>query len=617
VTFDLGETLIKEYGSGEMALQKMIEKATLENCEAVLKRIAAVPTETEREIHLQRLAERLKVPKRKIEKDLKGFAEDARTGTNPKARTANFPGLVDLVMDEKGNVAFLVKNGNSLDVIHRNKSGEAYYLPPGREFLPFGIPRTSEVQRWHLEDSDSLLFQDLLGYFKRFSYLPDSLWLIVACKVLLTYLQDHPDIYYLPMLLFWAVPERGKSRTGKAFTYVAFRGIHLVDIREANLFRYSQDLKATLFFDLKDLWKKAERNSAEDILLMRYEKGAKVGRVLYPERGAHEDMVYFDVYGPTVMATNEPVHKILDTRCLTITMPNKPGEYDNPTPEVAQELRARITAWRARVMDSPLPEIDRVPCLTGRLWDISKPLLQVCKMVYPEGLEGLKDGLAQLAGQRLEERRESIEGQIVSVINDLSKESEDAFEWVIKTQKVLDELNCNRAEGKKLTPQYLGKRLKAMGLCTRHVHGYSEMVLTRNDFNTLLAQFGIIDPPTPPETLPNSTTHSNQRLSAPCAGRELVESEESNTKTLPSEGIGMKRFGSLVDSGREFLGERGRKIFEGEPVPVACLICKGTRFWRRRDGKKWVCEVCHPPVTSNNQIVWSDSLTNQVPIVVT
>jgi len=564
VSFDLGETLLEEHGEGEMDLEEMIKRAKTEELEVILKRIAAVPTETEKDMHVQGLSEKLKVPKRKIEKDLKGFAEHAGPGTIPKERTANFPGLVDLVTDEKGNVTFLVNTDDSLKTLPVYECGKTSYFPPERESLPFKIPRTREVQRWYSEDVDSRLFEDLLGYFKRFSYLPDNLWLIVACKVLLTYIYDHPDIYYLPIVLFWAVPERGKSRTGKAFTYAAYRGIHLVDIREANLFRYSQDLNATLFFDLKDLWKKAERNGAEDILLMRYEKGARVGRVLYPDRGAFRDMVHFDVYGPTIIATNEPVHKILDTRCLTITMPNKPGDYDNPTPENAQELRERLTAWRARVMDSRLPEIDPVQWLNGRLWDISKPLFQVFKIVYPEGMKGLEDGLREIAGQRLEDKKSSIEGQIVSVIHDLSKHSEDDREWVIKTQKILDDLNFDRSEGKKLTPQYLGKKLKAMGLHTRHVHGYSEVILNRTDYRTHLGQFGIIDSPISPETLPLSTTLIDQGISTACTGRESVESGETSTKSLPPESIGIKGSGSLVESGRVFSGDEGEIIIEGE-----------------------------------------------------
>ena len=104
--------------------------------------------------------------------------------------------------------------------------------------------------------------------------------------VFLTYLHDHPQIDYCPYLLFYAVPERGKSRTGKSVAYVAFRGIHLIELREANIFRYSQHLHGTLFFDLMDVSKKAERSGCDDILLLRAEKGAKCCRVIHPELGA-------------------------------------------------------------------------------------------------------------------------------------------------------------------------------------------------------------------------------------------------------------------------------------------------------------------------------------------
>ena len=270
------------------------------------------------------------------------------------------------------------------------------------------------------------------------------------------------------MLLFFAVPERGKSRTGKSITYISYRGIHVVDLREANLFRFSQNLKATIFFDLMDLWKKAEKNGAEDILLLRYEKGAQASRVIYPEKGAFNDMVFYDVYGSTLIATNKAVHKILSSRCININMPNKPGDYENPTPEKAQELKERLTAWRARVMNKPLPEIDLIQGLNGRLWDISKPLLQVCRLVYSQGFDELKNALLEVAGQRVEDKKESIEGQIIATLQELSPKG--LTEWIIKTSDLLKGLNEERPDTHKLTSQYVGKKLKVMGLHTTDVH---------------------------------------------------------------------------------------------------------------------------------------------------
>jgi len=153
-------------------------------------------------------------------------------------------------------------------ICHRNRE----LLYSREETLPVHPARASEVMRYYVQDDDSL-YDDLLSYLKRFSALDDEQWAVVAHYVFLTYLHDNPCIDYCAYILFYAVPERGKSRTGKTVTYVAFRGIHLVELREATIFRYSQNLHGTLFFDLQDISKKAERAGCDDILLLRAEKG--------------------------------------------------------------------------------------------------------------------------------------------------------------------------------------------------------------------------------------------------------------------------------------------------------------------------------------------------------
>lgn len=541
-------------------LSEVITEATTQNLPEILKGLAKVKSESERAILIAAVSKRLNIGKRFIQNDIKNLnkTEDRLT-----VYSAHFPGLVDLGLDENGNVAFLIKDKDFLGVATIWEIDGLLYSPPGKAYLPFELPRASEVIKQYKSDNDRQLFEAILSYLKRFSYLSDKQWLIIAFKIFLTYIQDHPDIHYLPMILFYAVPERGKSRTGKAAIYISYRGVYCVDLREANLFRFAQDLKATLFIDIMDLWKKAERNGSEDILLLRYERGAKATRVIYPEKGAFKDMVYYDVYGSTFIATNQAIHKILDSRSIPITMPNKPGDYENPTSEKAQELKERLTAWRARAMDVSLPEIEHIGELNGRLWDISKPLLQVCKLVYPEGFNNLKDALFEVAGQRIEDKKASIEGQIVSALYDLSPEIESVFEWTVKTQEVLDLLNKNRPEAYKLSPQYLGKRLSAMGIKTRKVHGYSEVILKKADFTTLLIQYGIIeinDTPPPVETLPNSTILLNQGISTVYAGRELVESEGNSTQTLPTKNLDNKGFRGLVESGRELQGA-GKKKF--------------------------------------------------------
>lgn len=556
----------------EEAIEDLSKGTPVDEIKPILKRIAGIKNESEKSLLVNRIHDKTGLSKRAMQKDISTIRkENMPDDTLQTTISANFQGLVDLVTDEDNRVAYLVKTEDSLEVAMVWEIEGKLYSPPEAAHLPFALPNASNVIKWCKTDNDQELFKDILLYLKRFSFLSDEDWLIVACNVFLTYLQDHFDIHYLPMLLFFAVPERGKSRTGKSITYISYRGIHVVDLREANLFRFSQNLQATIFFDLMDLWKKAEKNGAEDILLLRYEKGAQASRVIYPEKGAFNDMVFYDVYGSTLIATNETVHKILGTRCIDITMPNKPGDYENPTPEKAQELKERLTAWRARVMDCSLPEIELIKGIDGRLWDISKPLLQVCKLINPGVYEDLKSSLLNVASRRTEDKKDTFEGQILTVINKFSPKNTPS--WTIKTSEIVNELNKDKIE-RKFTSQYVGKKLKAMGIHTRHIHGISELVLSASDFNTLLTQYGVdnIAANMCKNILPLSTYSTSLTESRDSTGRELVGSGEHSTNIRPAVSLVNSGQVELVESGRECRrsseGKKPANLFDWREIPI-------------------------------------------------
>src|SRR4029434_3504067 len=127
----------------------------------------------------------------------------------------------------------------------------------------------------------------------------------------------------------------------------------------------------------------------EDILLNRFEKGQRAARVLYPEKGRFEDTRYFDIFGATIIATNDSVHKILDTRCIAISMPPAKKRYDTePTPELGLPLRERLVDWRAHQMGKPLPEMKKA--YDGRFGDITLPLFKIIKLVAPKEGEAIR-----------------------------------------------------------------------------------------------------------------------------------------------------------------------------------------------------------------------------------
>ncbi len=405
--------------------------------------------------------------------------------------SAYFHGLVDVCLDDDGQLVYLVSKGGALVIEREHITETECYSIPERKHFPFTLPRASEVMNYY-EREDPTLYEDILSYLKRFSGLDDEQRAILANYIFLTYLHDHPKIDHCPLIFFEAVPERGKSRTGKSIIYAAFRGIHLIELREPIIFRYSRELHGTIFFDLMDISKKAERANCVDILLGRYEKGAQCARVLRPDLGPFKDIENFVVYGPTIGASNVPANSILETRCLPINMPNRPGNYENPRPEKAMILKERLTAWRAKHLTEQLPHLEPIPGISGRLWDITKPLFLVNKILGDINHQTLEDAILRIAGEKGESKKESLEGRLIAIIKEITEENDfkRLGEWSIMVSDIRIRFNQDRPENKQVSPQWIGKRLKSMSFRNRIIHGYSEIQLTYDEYVMMLEQYG-------------------------------------------------------------------------------------------------------------------------------
>jgi len=334
------------------------------------------------------------------------------------------------------------------------------FYPPPRESLPFKVlPRADEVIKHVNTDKDDSLYDDLITYHKSISELPDETFHdLLACWDLHTYLIE--SFHYSPLVWLYAIPERGKSRTGKGCIYVAYRGIHVESVREAYLFRIANDLGATIFFDVRDIWEKAKKQNSEDILLQRFEKGAIVPRVLHPDKGPFEDTKFYDIFGATLIATNEPVHKIMETRTLMITMLESAKNFDTPvTPENAINLKERLVAFRARHMSSMIPDINKPS--RSRLGDILKPLMQMIMLIKPSREKAFLSLIRNLEHNRKTQLSESNEASILKAV--IAKQS-SVMNGLLAVSSITTSINSNLSLLHQITPHKVGRNLDAMGL---------------------------------------------------------------------------------------------------------------------------------------------------------
>jgi DNA primase catalytic core len=443
---------------------------------------------------------------RKMIKDLRDESTESKkkkseTEAKPKY-IARFDNLVDIVSHE-GQPAFLIKQDDEIEIVSEIEIDGQINFPPPANKIPWLLPRGDQVKKmYRLEqqlqpsERDGAIFDDLVEFLKSVSELPESCYYdFLAAWVLHTYLTE--TIQYTPIICLFAVPERGKTRTGKGLIYLAYRGIHVESLRDPYIIRIAEHFGSTMFFDVKNIWRKAEKSGSEDILLLRFEKGATVPRVNNPDRGAFQDTDYYSIFGPTIIGTNENMDKILETRSITINMPEANRRFENEiTPQLALPLKERLLAYRARHLGNPLPSLPKPA--TGRLGDILKPIMQIIRLVSPQNIKTFEKMVADLQSSRLMIKAESLEAEILGAIIQLE---DQVIKGGLAIKTITDHINQGRTERTSLTPHRIGHRLSAMGFekCKTGV-GNTAILWSDDKIEKLKTSYGLNQSPETPET---------------------------------------------------------------------------------------------------------------------
>jgi hypothetical protein len=520
-------------------------------CLVALVPVLARMGHAEAELILSDLAVRLNLPvkflsalRKDIQQVKKLKAQNQKKDDRETVYTAMLPGLVDLV-EYEGAPAFLILTENGLGIAPEWEHVGVLYVPPPKEQIPWLLSRGEEVLRWYkLKESPGILYDDLLAYHMAISELPgESYYDLITAWDFHTHLLE--PAHYSPELCLFSVPVRGKTRTGQGAIYVARRGIHVESLRDAYLVRLSHNFQATIFFDVMSLWKKAEKAGSEDIILGRFERGLKVPRVLYPERGPHRDTVFYEIFGPTIIATNVGVHNILDTRAVQINMPQTDRDFEQDvTPEAALPLKERLTAFRAHYLGKCLPESPKPA--SGRLGDILKPLLQIVRLVKPEREPVFLELVREL--ERVIDKSDSLEAQILLVLDSLRGQVDKS---ILPVKTITDTFNEGKPENAKFTYQRMGRKLWPMGFTKGSTgDGASAILWDDEKFMRIFSSYGLGKTSETSETSEMSETPEEAPSDAPDV------SDHSDISDVYSNTPGEKELHSFLRTARPGLPGR-------------------------------------------------------------
>lgn len=407
------------------------------------------------------------------------------------------PGFVCVALADDGTRVYVLRREDgSLDVtpsaVGPYKGETVTHVPPPD--LPWALPHASAILTHHEHAAEAGWAAQILGDLEDWHRNASDLgradaYLLLALYDLLSYIVEHTD--YLPMIVLEAEPERGKTRTGQASAFVCRHGVHLQGIREANLLRAAGHLEAMLFIDLMNVWETAKREKCEDVILGRWERGATVPRVINPEAGAFADTVHYPVYGPTIIATNEPIHRILDTRGLRIDMPCSSRRFSGRIrPDDARPLVERLMAWRAFMLDRSLPACD-VPA-DGRLGDILRPLNQVLLAVAPYRAHEFTAIVTWQTSRRRDELAQSWEAGIVAAVAACAHNIAAGY---VAIADVLEAFNADRPETQQKSARWLGGKVRNLGWTVERVgHDNKTSLLWDDDLlDRLSVRFGLKD----------------------------------------------------------------------------------------------------------------------------
>lgn len=197
-------------------------------------------------------------------------------------------------------------------------------------------------------------------------------------------------------------------------------------------------------------------------------------------------------------------------------------------------------------------------------------------MIVGKKTATLLQAIHDIASEKQHVQHDTLEGRLVAIIKELTeKDRLDILgEWNIRVSDIRSKFNDGRPHDKLVSPQWLGVKLKAMSVRNHHIHGLSHIILTTQEYQTLLQQYGYV------ERVEQLSTHyrpdnnqTNQHDSHVVeSGREVTQPVvKRSTFTSPEE------MDVYLQTMRQLRAEGGRSQVEMEQ-----LSHKAVQEWRQQ-----------------------------------
>jgi len=347
----------------------------------------------------------------------------------------------------------------------------------------------------HPEDyiSDLELMREIETHINKYLDISPNYKKIAAYYIMMSWLYDKLET--IPYLRALGDTGGGKSRFLKTIGGLCYKATNTAGTATpAVIFRLQEKWKGTLLIDEADRRQSDTSDEIVKILNCGFEKGLPVIRI---DKDNGYEITSHSVYGPKIITSRYSFYdKALEARCLTHVM--QETEREDIIPVLGKtfykeemEIRNKLLMFRLCNYNNTINEFthyNMVSSFEPRLRQVISSLLQVFEG-QEDILEDILSFMDDYKKEIIEERANTFEGNVIAVIKELK--SEGAVH--ITPTLISDRLNLEGTQSKKVTPRYLGRILKALGIrvILERVAGVPKRVIQNDDilWNKLLKRY--------------------------------------------------------------------------------------------------------------------------------
>lgn len=350
-----------------------------------------------------------------------------------------------------------------------------------------------------IECTPTGLYEEIFNFVKDYLILKPDEYHIYTLWIMASWLID--DFDTCPYLLFIAPKESGKSQAIILLEHLCYRATLSISVTPAALFRSIELWKITLLIDEAENQVRMDTESGQALygcLNGGYKRNSYAIRI----EGDNRIPTTYDVYGFKGLASTRVFHPTLESRSIIINMTQGKPKKLIINKKEASILRSKLLYWRFSTL-SKLPII-MPESKSGRLIEMFIPLFTVAQIfenkagvkvliTHDELKKILQTKITELERIRKDEEIDSSEAQIIQAIEILMERCKEGYtdERTVLSIKEIgeylkDEKGWVEEIGKEKIPQTVGRKIKVMGLKTKHMKYGNVLDLTDNETISVL-----------------------------------------------------------------------------------------------------------------------------------